>query len=385
MSAHPTPAPARPRRSLFHGLGVSTAVVLLLALMIELAGLVLPALSPERLDPEVRMQKLIRVEPHPYLAYALRPGFAVEMHGIQISHNALGFRGPETTWEKPPGVFRILCLGGSSTYGQGPTRDATNWPWRLQELLAERNAAGATRVEVINAGCPGWSTFESLINLELRGVDLEPDLVLVYHALNDMRCALYGEDPRRDNTHWRTVWPTERPSALGKLVQASTTARLLRSLDPGWKVRRGSLGHYVIRDFHPTRDDYVKSAPPELGFQSLQRNLTSMVAVARAHGARVAFVTEGMRYADLDKLPSRDTQVWGMGRALEVLRSTGAALDVPVIEAADVLEGQAAAQRAEQGVDRIFTDEVHLTDEGADLLARTLDQALRQLGAIPGR
>jgi hypothetical protein len=44
---------------------------------------------------------------------------------------------------------------------------------------------------VINGGCQGYSTFEMQIQLELRGVDFQPDLVLCYETINDMRCALY--------------------------------------------------------------------------------------------------------------------------------------------------------------------------------------------------
>jgi hypothetical protein len=49
----------------------------------------------------------------------------------------------------------------------------------LNEALPERH------VTVANAGVPAWSSFQSLKYLELRGLELEPDLVLFYHELND--------------------------------------------------------------------------------------------------------------------------------------------------------------------------------------------------------
>lgn len=399
------PEPARPDQAhssasarVFRGLGLSVTLLLLAVALLELAGLVVPALSREALDPEVLALRNARVEPHPYLAYANKPGFRQDKRaegGKQISHNALGFRNtvappaPELTWDKPAGVFRIACLGGSSTYGHGPTSDATTWPGRLQHHLGADAPADAPEVQVINAGCQGYSTFESLINLELRVVDLEPDVVLVYHGINDMRCALY-RTPTHDNTHWRAIWPVERPSGIERLVQRSTTFLLLRSLDPGWKARRTQLGGYVIADFDPVADQYARSDPPTLGFDNIRRNLRSLVAVARAHGAEIVFVTQAIRLADLDQAPSRDMQVWGMQRVEEILREVAAASDVPLIDAAEVLEREAARQRAAgetgpDGKDGVFTNDVHITDAGADLLARTVAQGLVDLGRIPGR
>lgn len=395
------PAPARTPLALrlLAGLGLSTAVLVVAVLLLELGGLFLPALSAEALDPEALALKQARVGAHPYLAYSNRPGFSADKRaegGQQVSHNALGFRGRELTVAKPAGVFRIACLGGSSTYGQSETSDDVIWPARLEVLLNENTPAGAPRVEVINAGCQGYSTFESLINLELRVVDLEPDLVLVYHGINDMRCALYRE-PVRDNTHWRAVWPVERPSRLEQLVQSSTTFRYLRHLDESWIRRRSQLGSYVIVAFDPVADQYSKSDPPTQGFDNIRRNLRSIAAVARAHGAQPIFMTQAMRYADLDEAPSRDMQAWGLERVKELKREVGAELDVPVLDIAPKIEAEAARQLAAGEVveihvrgrvkiqDRVFTNEVHFTDAGSEFMARTVAAALVEGGHVPGR
>lgn len=391
------PDHARTARTLrlLTGLGLSTAILVVAVVLLEIGGLFLPALSEEALDPVAGAMKNSRVQAHPYLAYASRPGFSIDQRaqgGQQVSHNSLGFRGKETTWEKPPGVFRIACLGGSSTYGQSESCDDALWPARLEVLLNQDAAPGAPRVEVINAGCQGYSTFESMINLELRVVDFEPDLVLVYHGINDMRCALYRQ-PVRDNTHWRAVWPVERPSRLEQLVQASTTFRFIRSLDDGWIVRRRQLGSYVIVAFDPVADQYFKSDPPALGFDNIRRNLQSIVAVSRTHGAKPIFLTQAMRYSDLDLAPSREMQTWGLQRVKELLREVGGELDVPVLDIAPTIEAEAARQLAAGEVvevkgkvqDLVFTSEVHFTDAGSDLMARTLAAALVAGSHVPGR
>ena len=235
----------------------------------------------------------------------------------------------------------------------------------------------SVRVEVINGGVQGYSTFESSINLALRGVELEPDLVLVYHTINDMRCALYGE-PRPDNTHWRAVWPLERRSALRALLEQSFVFRLARTHLSDYDELRSNLGGYVIVGFEPGNEDvYARSTPAETGFRSFERNLRTIVAVAREHGIRVAFVTQALQREDLRPAPSCEQQLLAFDRMTAMLRALGPAEGVPVIDAAPVLEQEARRQLETAGKQSIFTHEVHLQDAGADLLARTVAEGLR--------
>lgn len=375
---------------LFFALGLTGSVLALALLVLELLGLVLPALSADALDPERRLLEQARVEPHSYLAYANKPGFAgdnrdEEGKGHQISHNLLGFRNtvgpeaPELTWQKPEGAFRIVCLGGSSTYGHGPSSDATTWPGRLQTLL--NATSGSTVVEVINGGCQGYSSFESLINLSIRMVDLEPDLVLVYHAINDMRCALWGR-PRRDNAHWRAQWPVERRSSLDELLGRSTTYRLLRQLDPSWRARRsGDLGWYAIVDYRPG-DHYARVPETRVALAATARNLREIAAVARASGARPVFVQQAMQWSDLERFGTGELQAEAMREVKDVVAEVARVISVPLIDGATPLEEE-GLRRSEAGEPAIFTSEVHITDAGADLLARTIAAELEALGLVP--
>jgi lysophospholipase L1-like esterase len=378
----PEPAAVHPSsraRRCFEGLGVSVLVLLALISLVELLGRFVPAIARAARDPEIEMLAKARVQPHPFLAYANKPGFSIDERaagGQQVSHNSMGFRGPEIEWKKPVGVFRIVCLGGSSTYGFGPTSDATTWPARLEARLAE--ARPSRRFEVVNGGCQGYSTYESLINLAIRMIDLEPDLVIVYHTINDMRVALWHE-ARRDDTHWRANWPVERPSRLDRMLARTTTYRLLRNLDPEWRMRRsGDMGWYVVVDFGS--ESWALTPAAEVGFASIRRNLANIVAIAREHQARVLFGLEGTRWSDFERFGTRAAQEEGMRRTLAIVREAGQEHGVPVVDSARVLEDEVDRQRAAGGTDRIFTSEVHLTDEGSDLLARTMAEAILAQG-----
>jgi lysophospholipase L1-like esterase len=95
----------------------------------------------------------------------------------------LGYRGPEIDLPKPDGVFRIVALGGSTTYSTG-TSPEESYPAFLQKIL--REDYGYTQVEVINGGMTGYSSWDNLVNFALRLIELEPDMIIVYAAVNDV-------------------------------------------------------------------------------------------------------------------------------------------------------------------------------------------------------
>jgi lysophospholipase L1-like esterase len=126
--------------------------------------------------------------PHRFLGYVPAPNYE---NGL-LSHNSLGFRGDEITIPKPDETFRIVALGGSTTYSVLLNDNAQTYTALLQKELRER---GYSNIEIVNAGVNGYPTLNSLINLETRVLDLDPDMLLIYHAINDV--------------HVRLVWPPE--------------------------------------------------------------------------------------------------------------------------------------------------------------------------------
>lgn len=102
----------------------------------------------------------------------------------------------ETSEKKEAGVFRILVLGDSVTYRQQWTLQ-DYFPAHLERLLS-CNLQKARRIEVINAGVPGYNTSQEVRYLEKRWLGYLPDLViLAYCAPNDRvikrRIIAYGD------------------------------------------------------------------------------------------------------------------------------------------------------------------------------------------------
>jgi len=94
-------------------------------------------------------------------------------------HNELGLR--DRPVEEKGGRARILFLGDSVLY-YGDSVDDTLVGHLRAELHRE---PGAQAVDVVNAGVKGYTNWQELQFLKLRGLELEPDIVGVGFVLND--------------------------------------------------------------------------------------------------------------------------------------------------------------------------------------------------------
>jgi lysophospholipase L1-like esterase len=210
-------------------------------------------------------EHVLRYRPHPYLIYALNPHY--RSADGKTRHNALGFRGAELSREKPAGVYRIVLLGGSSTYDTEIADDRATFAARLEDELRREHAG----VEVINAGVGGYNTWESLINFQFRVLDLEPDLAVVYHATNDVFARLVPPaEYRRDNSGHRRPWTEER-----RWWDASLFVHYL-GVQWGFS-QRNTLGAHVLV---PHDIDRLEPNPPTY----TRANLENLVALAEHHG-----------------------------------------------------------------------------------------------------
>lgn len=264
---------------------------------------------------------------HPFLPYAQRPNDSRTLRtpapdGTLIPNdyhtNSLGFRAPETPFDKPEGVKRIVCLGGSTTFGG--ERDAETWPAMLEARLHARGV----NAEVVNLGVDMAASPTSLINLELVGLRYRPDLIISYDGVNDS--LLIGK---------AGITPDYR-NALGRLDESFMPwqARV-----PGWILERSYLVTWATFLHDRGRADLVsqvmkvyelpESKDPLEGVEYFERNLKLMRAASREYGAKFLAATahwasppekirrlndelrrfyarEGIDYIDLASLPPSD-------------------------------------------------------------------------------
>jgi len=168
--------------------------------------------------------------PHPYLVYVLNPNtqyYHESFYGKAPKQfiNSQGFRGKEFTKEKSKGVYRIVCIGGSTTFSYNETDETKTYPQLLEDAL--NTTFESPSFEVINAGTPGWTTAENLINLQFRLLELKPDMVILYEGVNDTYALRMDEEGKSDYSNFRRIVNYTAPGAMEKfLFRASRMYRL---------------------------------------------------------------------------------------------------------------------------------------------------------------
>lgn len=84
--------------------------------------------------------------------------------------------------QKPEGVFRIITLGDSFTYGQYVDTEK-NWPEKLEDMLNDKKICeGSTKYEVINLGVGGFDVPYIIKRLEEKGLKYTPNLILWFES-----------------------------------------------------------------------------------------------------------------------------------------------------------------------------------------------------------
>jgi hypothetical protein len=167
-------------------LGGAEAVVRLAALDVKLLR---PLLYYQAADLQVH-----RPSADAALHYELAPGTRLEVRPPPVRRtvtvNSLGFRGRERAARKPKGVFRILCLGGSNTFGALVEDDET-WPAFLEKEL---NARARGRFEVWNAGVSAYTLSQNVAAARAAVARYEPDLLVFQVSNRGRRPFLLGQD-----------------------------------------------------------------------------------------------------------------------------------------------------------------------------------------------
>lgn len=114
----------------------------------------------------------------------LIPNLDLEGSETNIKINSLGFRGDEFGFNKKSNNVRIAFLGGSTSFCAEVTNNDSTWPELVGSFL--RREFPFLSFQIINGSVPGYGIEDSFINFKYRILPLKPDLVVLYHATNDI-------------------------------------------------------------------------------------------------------------------------------------------------------------------------------------------------------
>lgn len=156
-------------------------VFAVIAVVVALAGLELVARGVERLRatrPTTVDAVINRFHP---IRYELTPGRSIPANGPTARINNVGLRGADA--DMPKRRTRVLCLGDSCTFGYAAdVTDDKTYPAALGRAL---EATHPGRFEVLNGGMPSFCALDCLNYYLWKGVELQPDIVLILVGWND--------------------------------------------------------------------------------------------------------------------------------------------------------------------------------------------------------
>ncbi len=145
----------------------------------------------------------ITVESHPYLPFIYKKNANVKgglinyplnksIEAPNLKLNSLrfanGIKGDkEIILPKPKELIRINCLGASTT-GNYIKQNNENYSYPI--ILQNKLNKHKENIEVNNCAQGGYNSLDILIRFQTSIVDTDPDIIILYHAYNDIRSYL---------------------------------------------------------------------------------------------------------------------------------------------------------------------------------------------------
>jgi lysophospholipase L1-like esterase len=254
-------------------------------------------------------------------------------------YNRQHFRGPVMAVPKPAGVLRIMAYGDSNT--DGPPRGG--WVERLGRLVA-RDAPRP--VEVVNAGCAGYSSHQGLGRFRQDAPIYTPDLVLVSFGWNDLPPSANGSD--RD---FRPPGPV-RATVLRFLLRYDAFLFLRESRAPPRTPPRGARPRVSLPEFVENLEAFLREG---------RRRHARVVLLTRPHEARTDEIRRQATWRA--HVPEYNDAIRALAR-----------------EGATVVDVQGFFEARPRD---LFIDECHFTSAGHDVMARFVRDELVHQGLLP--
>ena len=324
----------------------------------------------------------IYVEPHPYLPYVYKKNFKTSDNNTianyplhqgkytfeTLSSNSLrhfnsidGSREIENP--KPKDLLRVNCLGASTT-GNYLWENGVpfSYPMELEKELKKRFPEKT--VEVNNCGNGGWTSKEILIKFLIDTIDTQPDIIILYHAYNDIR-AYITEGFERDYSHIR--------KNLGETLYLYRIASLIPYIP--LKGFNFLINQVLSQNSRNSLIDSVSKGEINIkkdfeGLHVYERNIQHIINICKANGIKVIlstychFLYEDIRTSDLHIK-------YHEGVILEnnVIQKLATLHNIPIVDNSKLIPLE----------EKYFVDSVHFTPEGMQFLAHNFADVVTKM------
>jgi len=314
------------------------------------------------------------------------PGISGQTRFTTESH---GFRFPrEIVVPKPAGVYRIFCVGGSTTECTY-LDDAEAWPARLEAELRRRFSKAS--IEVINAGFSGMTSSDHVEQIEGQILPLEADCIVLMAGMNDhLRRASLHEPSSRS---WKRVamdysMTARRLIAAWRAVRVSTDNAGTYALDPSGDIYRRARDQCAATAVADDARSFQELPDPLPRFSE---NVQHIAELCHDRGVALVLVTHPQMYRTT--LTPKELGLLWMRSAIQ-FADRQAPLDWHIAEL-DRLNNRTRELARQRGLTLVdaeallpkstaaFYDDCHLNVAGAALLAELVAESLAH-ARIPG-
>jgi lysophospholipase L1-like esterase len=301
-----------------------------------------------------------------------------------------GFRGArEVSVTPPPNVYRIIAVGGSTTFDGNTSGDSATWSSRLEQILD--SAAAPLRFEVLNAGVPGFQVFDDLVRLESELYAYKPDLIILYQGHNDLFNTL-SREPTSDSAAPFDPRPNEIPTVYPGQLWLERHSLLYHKLRSKFEaISFRSSGAALGAAVTPA----ARQKTLELGSQGFGRSVREYLAVAQSLKTRV--LVPQVAFASK---PAPGSGAAGETALTEMWQRATPFAPLPVMRQGYALYDSAArSAAADFGVTYVPVadstmwamdvyadgDPIHFNDKGSWKMARQLADVIRRLPDVDQR
>ncbi len=285
---------------------------------------------------------------------------------VPLRVQRLNFRDRTVNLKADEGVFRIIAMGGSTTWGDGIEHVSYTWSGQLETIL--NNEFPKRRFEVLNGGVKGYNLFQVMLLFIRYAVHYHPDLLILYINTADSADTLGPYTYRelwlmKNEGRWDEIEKIMTKNTDPKAAQWIADAQGLLQKSQLYNLLAGAVVKTRTESLSPLaeRISSLKEVNPDNDYRA---NLLEMIKICKDKGIRLLLVDE--YEVGVDPYPGSKGQ-----RVRKIMREQAAANGVDYLALNDEFQ-----ERDDKGSFVFSYDQAHLNHRGHEEVARTIARHL---------